>query len=1842
MSDEKRMEKLLKRAKPFLDEKLKAKQRLSSLWNFLDNANEQDQCKFFQEHDYPVYTVMYDCFSHQVDKIKSREKPEKPLPVTSKEVNDLMRILQILRKIFAYLPEKMRSGWQRRSIVGVLHTLLATTNHPKLRIEGFRLLLMYLGCQTSESSEIMPLFANAMPLAVFDAFPLPNPIELAKGDCEDEETGWLISVDDGINSGRGAPGEWKGEGKGRLGQTPIEWERRVHTFMTGSSGVGSGNSSIDKTSLLPSNTPFTSYDCVDLFEEILHSLVVAAGGSDPTVPIQPAPASRTISSLSSRTPSFGDIRQSITNAISDTRSSGGRYGNEPSSTGRPEDSTDDAVVSTKLEFLWEIFKKYYLRLLFPRVSRKVGMEVEDGEGFATCPPQLLHCLINFLIRHVADPSSSSSPLRTLLLGTDSSNHDMVHEWLRQAMLLPYVWSDVTRGAIGVIRIWCNLPNDERPPFLRFPAARQSVTGSDEKLADDDGVDPNVFLRRYIRTLRLAFLEKPDSVEYIDSQMSIFNEVLSLYRFLTLDTTHLSPSRATWHTLTSTLLDITSQVLCQTDPCAVVHNSTRAAEIADILLETVFCTWVRIGLREDEIWRTLRKVIKTCTRWRECIVQWEKTTMKLTRILSHHVYSIDLDVGSNTDLSRQPSVAPTPTSATSATTVTPHSKTVPTSSTSSGPTRTRDRSQSIYSTGGPPKITSTQIRTRSDTSNTLHGAKSESDLGGASRSGVSSPEPRPAEKAWAIGSMAGRSKEGDTKTGSVGTSDEVTDGSLGRKNETGVVPPKNDKKTGISVHLEAADNPSRIPILSIQRSSPTPEFEDLSHLPFWDAETALFAWKNVVCVLGDVNEIQVASNHALAIACLMAVWDTLEKIRMSQPYEGDVILMPPLFQFATWFFKAADLGDEYAEGRAIAYESICKMMCRRHDQPFPEDYFSHFFRLLAKGFASDDRKVVYAILANCRKLFALGLPGSYILIQPFMKCIRNLFVDGGQKADAQNIPESIRQDAIVILSSLIPVSNHYGRQEDMQLRRMSSTSQTVPTLQPSRQSSKDGMYIGSDYSGHIESSRPQSVLSRREVTPPRPISTNQLGAPPRPPTPSPAAIAAAAAAAARAANKASPSTTSPRPVLLPPSPAALAAANRVVTSTMPVSPQFRPSVAHSPDGGGYLFPTVSSPQTQMPSPELAIPILGHMQTADPPTMSFLELKLTIKDILLALITEERSPSRHEKNPETLALLMWSISVLAFEEMIGCQRPVKEVVDDCINTLLDHLTVTNLKVVHAAADALTLFAHNYKLVNYLDKPILQGVVEKIVGALTEQMLFQHGLTSKQVRGYLVSRLLYCLLEWVMILPPDLWAVPKVAHMVFEVIENALSASDGGHGSVGSGSESDRSIQSSVRKPRMSIHEAAPFLVNTAMGTREGSSSFPRDRRSMMISDGKPTATDRAEVSATTNGLNQPTAKSSFDDQDGDSNLIMETAENVLTHIIHHVNNFAQPCGAAMLGSQLIDPALTEDPGKDGERYLYFTYNKTTLITVIDMPGRTPLDSRARLIIRDMTGRYSWDTYLFYEDLQKMRLRTEQQTSLHLSDESMDDAPARFDADPCQYQGIVSALKLADDISFEENVRRFVPDPVTYVREQGTMPEWKENTGVETADMLDELLQYIGTAHPDCLLRDSTPLNVPPELHAPARDAVGEMGKQLQRQIDAERQCAEFFVNDSLGETVQRIHVTNGEARRIEPHPPPVDMTTESSNPPRRRATVPHVQTSQRPLSQHSQRESILSESVEPTKSYIRVKPGPHPHTATPYQRARLLLSHLGHVDFDGLKFGSFHMLGKTPALYRDIKVLDRKHG
>lgn len=161
-------------------------------------------------------------FGHYLDKLKREEAemtrflaivaktPDKPPHVgsslpskstdkDSKEVADLIKILNVLRTILLYSTEKIRRGWQRSNIGGVceglapwcvsaadrhlptasiLRVLLHSANHIRLRIEGLRLLLLWLNDQDQDQI-----------LAALNARPPATPATSSAGSAASRSSG---------------------------------------------------------------------------------------------------------------------------------------------------------------------------------------------------------------------------------------------------------------------------------------------------------------------------------------------------------------------------------------------------------------------------------------------------------------------------------------------------------------------------------------------------------------------------------------------------------------------------------------------------------------------------------------------------------------------------------------------------------------------------------------------------------------------------------------------------------------------------------------------------------------------------------------------------------------------------------------------------------------------------------------------------------------------------------------------------------------------------------------------------------------------------------------------------------------------------------------------------------------------------------------------------------------------------------------------------------------------------------------------------------------------------------------------------------------------------------------------------------------------------------------------------------------------------------------------------------------------------------------------------------------------------------------------------------------------
>lgn len=164
---------------------------------YTETLSDQEQESFLFENSEAAFCVTMDVFGHQVEKMKVKEKSSKNnVTINGKEVATISRIVCYLKKLVQSVPEKVRSGWNKKTFVTAMYILLDSRNHQYIRAEGFSLLLLWLNSflernsfhrMLNISSEELDthaegairLYLNAISLAKFEPFSVPLPVKVA-------------------------------------------------------------------------------------------------------------------------------------------------------------------------------------------------------------------------------------------------------------------------------------------------------------------------------------------------------------------------------------------------------------------------------------------------------------------------------------------------------------------------------------------------------------------------------------------------------------------------------------------------------------------------------------------------------------------------------------------------------------------------------------------------------------------------------------------------------------------------------------------------------------------------------------------------------------------------------------------------------------------------------------------------------------------------------------------------------------------------------------------------------------------------------------------------------------------------------------------------------------------------------------------------------------------------------------------------------------------------------------------------------------------------------------------------------------------------------------------------------------------------------------------------------------------------------------------------------------------------------------------------------------------------------------------------------------------------------
>ncbi|ORX58457.1 hypothetical protein BCR36DRAFT_343705 [Piromyces finnis] len=181
------------------------------------------------------------------------------------------------------------------------------------------------------------------------------------------------------------------------------------------------------------------------------------------------------------------------------------------------------------------------------------------------------------------------------------------------------------------------------------------------------------------------------------------------------------------------------------------------------------------------------------------------------------------------------------------------------------------------------------------------------------------------------------------------------------------------------------------------------------------------WKNTLCVIGNPNKIKKPIIYSTCMESLERIWNLLEKIRNNQQYVNNIY--PPILEFSSWIFQSVDLPKELNNGKVVAFRIMCKMMFHKFEYIKEKEYYYHFYLCILKGLHSGENDIIFEIFDNCKSLYSNYLPGSSILIPPFINVIKTMI-----PSRLESLPSFFFQNCIILLNSIYTWCNLYKNEE----------------------------------------------------------------------------------------------------------------------------------------------------------------------------------------------------------------------------------------------------------------------------------------------------------------------------------------------------------------------------------------------------------------------------------------------------------------------------------------------------------------------------------------------------------------------------------------------------------------------------------------------------------------------------------------------------------------------------------------------------------------------------------------------------------------------------------------------
>uniref|UniRef100_A0A3Q1FZ78 Ral GTPase activating protein catalytic subunit alpha 2 n=1 Tax=Acanthochromis polyacanthus TaxID=80966 RepID=A0A3Q1FZ78_9TELE len=481
----------------------------------------------------------------------------------------------------------------------------------------------------------------------------------------------------------------------------------------------------------------------------------------------------------------------------------------------------------------------------------------------------------------------------------------------------------------------------------------------------------------------------------------------------------------------------------------------------------------------------------------------------------------------------------------------------------------------------------------------------------------------------------------------------------------------------------------------------------------------------------------------------------------------------------------------------------------------------------------------------------------------------------------------------------------------------------------------------------------------------------------------------------------------------------------------------------------------------PNLYLQIPVLKHMRGSDEINVGNEDIKDYLVNILLETATKE-----HCEGARCIAVC--SLGLWVCEELM--QKNIHHQVKDAINVLGVTLKFGNKAVAQVACDVFQLLIAHWEHLQRLESNLPKKIIEIFVATIAFLLPSAEHSTVEADKKLMVS-LLLCLLDWCMAVPLSLLLEPITMPSLDDHTTQKAPLLDYIY----------RVLHCCVSGSTLHTQQSHYLLTLSDL-----SSDYDLMLGQVKSFEPPPSQTTNTEFGNLLTVAEEKRRRN--------MELIPLTARMVMTHLVNHLGHHPLSGGPALLHSLVSEnhdnpyvesSELSSEVFKSPNLQL-FVFNDSTLVSYLQIPAETPTvgqpphpSSQVRVIVRDISGKYSWDGAILY--------CTTQEDSIDL--------------------GVFSA------VDHPLSVTTTVP----HSRNQPSSPikgPYKDHCSVSDSlsncceedeiDVLDTLLEDLGHSSPECLPQPRLRLNQPaPSPHGMNLEQESAILEAILRQTQQEEE-------------------------------------------------------------------------------------------------------------------------------------------